>query len=103
MLNCLFQLTVEAQLRFKRTIDEVMDILCKVREIISEMCNHQMDYRDIDNYLRGNHAKSSLITSVSHLVLKTWRNHFVLTFSFQKKELSCVPSVSPLTALMFIG
>ncbi|XP_049524555.1 uncharacterized protein LOC125946108 isoform X2 [Dermacentor silvarum] len=56
-------LTVEAQLRFKRTIDEVMDILCKVREIISEMCNHQMDYRDIDNYLRGNHAKSSLITS----------------------------------------
>ncbi|KAL1483292.1 hypothetical protein MTO96_033290 [Rhipicephalus appendiculatus] len=62
MLSCLLQLTVEALLRFATTMNDVIYRLNRTKQIIGEMCGQPMDFCAIDNYLRGTHAKYSVIT-----------------------------------------
>lgn len=53
---------MEAEVRFKDRISKMLERLRLAKELVSEMCHSEMDFIDIDDYLRGKHAKHALIT-----------------------------------------
>lgn len=61
-------MTLETELRFGDNVANLLQRLSKVKQLVSTICNRQMDFAEIDDYLRGRHAKCALITLVSWLV-----------------------------------
>ncbi|XP_040360705.1 uncharacterized protein LOC121048438 [Ixodes scapularis] len=55
-------MTLETELRFGDNVANLLQRLSKVKQLVSTICNRQMDFAEIDDYLRGRHAKCALIT-----------------------------------------
>ncbi|XP_049275811.1 uncharacterized protein LOC119372295 isoform X2 [Rhipicephalus sanguineus] len=61
-------ISIEAELRFEDKMSSMLARLRLAKEVVSKTCGREMDFVDIDDYLKGNHAKYALIT----LSLQLW-------------------------------